>query len=167
MRLVLVLEIAARIGIFKVETDVEALVHVEGELRIDMVLAAGLVATLVVEDCGVGGEGVHEKKLVGLSLHEAVGLGKGEVIVVGTVDEDTAQAGCVVAARVVVLTVHAVVESGVHEQVVYGVGLCGNDVAEGAVYSPNAYAFGNLLVAGGVVVVLVEVIIVAALGDVS
>ena len=132
-----------------------------------MVLTAGLVAAVVVEDVGIGREGVHEEELVRLCLYKAVGLCEGKVIWLGTVDENTALTGRVVAARVVVLTVHAAVESGVHEQVVHGIGFCGNDVAEGAVYGPGVYTLGNLLVTGSVVVVLVEVIVVAALGDVS
>ena len=165
MRLVLVLEIAPGVSIFEVEAEVQALVDVDGELSVDMVLAAGLVAAVVVLYGGIGRERVHEEMLVGLSLHEAVGLGKGEVIVVGTVDEDTAQAGRVVAAGVVVLAIHTVVERGVHEEVGHGVGLSRRDIAEGAIDGPCVDALGNLLIAGGVVVVLVEFVV--TLGDVA
>ena len=145
-----------------VETEIQSFAGIHCKLRIDMILTAGLVSAVIVEDIGKWRERVHEEKLVRLCLDKAVGLCEGEVVWFGTVDEDTALTG-----RVVVLTVHAAVESRVHEQVVHGVGLCGNDVAEGAVYGPGTDALGNFLVAGGVVVVLIKVIVVAALGDVS
>ena len=60
MRHVLVHEITTGIGVFEIEAEVQALVGVVGELRVDMVFAAGLVAAVVVEDGGVRREGVHE-----------------------------------------------------------------------------------------------------------
>ena len=167
MRLVLVLEIASGVGVFKVKAEIQSFAGIHCELRIDMILTAGLVSAVIVEDIGKWRERVHEEKLVRLCLDKAVGLCEGEVVWFGTVDEDTALTGRVVAACVVVLTVHAAVKSSVHEQVGHGVGLCGNDVAEGAVYGPGTDTLGNFLVAGGVVVVLIKVIVVAALGDVS
>ena len=96
-------------------------------------------------------------KLVGLLLHEAVGLCEGEVVCGRPVDEDTTQPGGVVAAGVVVFAVLTRVERGVHEEVGYGVGLHGNDVAEGTVDGPGVETLGNLLVSRRVVAVLVEV----------
>ena len=67
----------------------------------------------------------------------------------------------------VVLTVHARVERGVHEEVGQGVGHGECHIAEGAVDGPRVKALGNLLVARRVVVVLVEVVVLVALGDVA
>ena len=165
MRHVLVLEVASGVGVFEVEAEIQALVDIDGEVRVDMVLTAGLVVAVVVEDRRIGRERVHEEALVGLSLHEAVGLGKGEVVVVGAVDEDTAQTGCVVATCMVVLAIHAVIERGVHEEVWHGVGLSQRDVAKSAVDGPCVETLRNFLITGGVVVVFIEVIV--ALGYVA
>ena len=74
MRHVLVLEVASGVGVFEVEAEIQALVDIDGELRVDMVLTAGLVAAVVVEDRRVGREGVHKEELLRPFLDEAVGL---------------------------------------------------------------------------------------------
>ena len=74
VRHVLVHKVTARIGVFEVEAEVQAFVRIHGELRVDMVLTAGLVAAVVVEDRRIGREGVHKEELLRPFLDEAVGL---------------------------------------------------------------------------------------------
>ena len=117
VRLVLILEVAPVVGIFEVEAEVEPFVDVDGEQRVDMILAAGLVTTVVVEDGGIGREGVDEEEFLRSLLYETVRLGEEVDLGSGTVEEDTALAGCVVAASMTVFAVHAAIERGVHEEV--------------------------------------------------
>ena len=65
---------------------------------------------------GIRREGVHEAELIRTLLHETVRLGEDEGFALRTVDEDAAQAGCIIVTRVVELPVDAVIEDGVHKQ---------------------------------------------------
>ena len=109
----LVTEIASGIGIIEVKAYVEALAGIHGKLSVDMVLTVELVTTVVIEYAGIGRQGVHEQELVDLFRGKAIGLGEDKVVEFRTVDEDTAHAGCIVAARGVVLAIVARVQRGV------------------------------------------------------
>ena len=159
----LIAEIAARISVVEIETEVQTLAGIHGKFGIDTVLTVGLVAAVVVEDTGIGRQGVHEEPCLRPFLHETVGLGEDEVVGSGTIDEDTAQARGVVASRGVV----ACVEHTVHKEVGQCVGLCRDHITELAVDGPYIESLGHLLVAGRIVVVLVEVLVLPSLGDVT
>ena len=58
---VLAAEIPACIGIVEVEADVQPLAGIHSKLGIDTVLTIDLVAAVVVEDTGIGRQGVHEE----------------------------------------------------------------------------------------------------------
>ena len=168
MRYVLIAVIASGIGVVEVESYVEALVGIDSKLGIDMVLTVGLVATVVVEYIGIGREGVHKQECLRPFLCKGVGRGEDEYIIDHrAVDEDPAQTGGVVVTRVVVLSIGATVEGGVHEEVGHGVRHSRNHIAELPVDGPHIDALGYHLVFGGVVVVFVEFRIVAALRHVA
>ena len=164
---VLAAEIPACIGIVEVEADVQPLAGIHGKFGIDTVLTVDLVAAVVVEDTGIGRQGVHEEPCLRPFLHETVGLGEDEVVGSGTIDEDTAQARGVVASRGVVFAIDACVEHTVHKEVGQCVGLCRDHITELAVDGPYIESLGHLLVAGRIVVVLVEVLVLPSLGDVT
>ena len=130
-----------------------------------MVLTVGLVAAVVVEHPGIGRECVRKKKLLWPLLYETVRLGEDEGVALRAVDEDAAQAGRIVAACMVELTIYTTIEGGVHKQMRQRVGLSGDDVTELPVDIPGIDALRNLLVSGGIVIVLVEVLV--ALGDIT
>ena len=88
----LIAEIATGIGIVEIETHIQTLTGIHGKLSIDTVLTIDLVAAVVVEDTGIGRQGVHEVPRLRPLLHKTVGLGEDEVVGSGTIDEDTAQA---------------------------------------------------------------------------
>ena len=161
----LITEIASGVGIVEVEADIYAFAGIHGKDGIDMVLTVGLVAAVVIEHPGIGRERVHEKKLLRPFLYEAVWLGENEGVALRTVDEDAAHTGRIVAACMVELAINATIEGGVHKQVRQRIGLSGDDVAELPVDIPGIDALRDLLVAGGVVVMLVEVLV--ALGDIT
>lgn len=167
MRDTLIVEVSSGIGIVEIETNINLLTGIYRELCIDMILAIGLVSTVVVEYIRVGRQGVHEQELLGSFIHKTIGLGKDEDVALWSVDEDPAQAWCIVAACMVVFTIHATVESGVHEQMGDGVWFYEDPVTEFPVKCPCVEALGNLLVARSVVVVFVEVLIIVALCDIS
>ena len=160
--------VASGIRVVEVEAYVEALVGIDGKLGIDVILAVGLITTVVVENVGIGREGVHEEELLGPFLHKAVGLRKDEDIVDDrTIDEDSAQARCVVVTRSVVLAIGTCVEGGVHEEVRHRVRHCWDHIAKLLVDGPHIDTLGNHLVLRRVVVVLIEFRVVAALGHVT
>ena len=161
----LIAEIASGVSIVEVEADVYAFAGIHGKDRIDMIFAVGLVAAVVVEHPGIGRECVHKEKLLRTFLHEAIRLGEDEGVALRTVDEDAAHAGRIVATSMVELTIYATIEGGVHKQVRQRVGLSGDNVAELPVDIPGIDTFRNLLVSGGIVIVLVEVLV--ALGDIA
>ena len=163
----LIAEIAARISVVEIETEVQTLAGIHSKLGIDTVLTIDLVAAVVVEDTGIGRQGVHEEPGLRPLLHETVGLGEDEVVGSGTIDEDTAQARGVVASRGVVFAIDACVEHTVHKEVGQCVGLCRDHITELAVDGPYIESLGHLLVAGRIVVVLVEVLVLPSLGDVT
>ena len=163
----LVTEIATRIGIVEVETHVQTLTGIHGKLGIDMVLTIDLVAAVVVEDTGIGRQGVHEVPRLRAFLHEAIGLCEDEVVGSGTIDEDTAQTGGVVTSRGIVFTINTCIELVVHKEVGQCVGLCRDHISELAVDGPYIETLGNLLVTGCIVIVLVEVLVLPSLGDIA
>ena len=162
MRYVLVAVIAAGISIIQIESKVESLVGVYCEFGIDMVLAVGLIAAIVVKYAGIGRQGVHVQQFVWLLIHKTVGLGKYEVIAIRTVDKDTTQSGGIVASRGVIVAIHATIKSGIHKQVRQGVGLCRNYITKPSVDSPRVEPLRNLLVLCGILAMLVEVLASAA-----
>ena len=168
VRYVLIAVVASGIGVVEVEANVKGFMGIDSKLGIDMVLAVSLVATVVVEYVGIGRQGVHKQESLRPFLYKGVGRGEDEDIIDHrAVDEDPAQAGGVVASRVVVLSIDAVVEGGVHEEVGHGVRHSRNHIAELPVDGPHIDALGYHLVFGGVVVVFVEFRIVAALRHVA
>ena len=86
-------------------------------------------------------------ELLRFLAHIVVAVQKVELIAWLAVYEDTTQACRIVAADGVVLSIASRVVDGVLVEVVHGVKLAGNDVAELAVHSPCPYTPGNLLVA--------------------
>ena len=76
VRVVLILEIAAGIEVVEVETEAQTLAEVSREAGVDVVLAVGLVAAVVVGHVGDGRQRVGEVPLVGLGEHLTVGVGE-------------------------------------------------------------------------------------------
>ena len=147
--------VASGIRVVEVEAYVEALVGIDGKLGIDVILAVGLITTVVVEDVGIGREGVHEEELLRPFLHKAVGLRKDEDIIDDrTIDEDSAQARCVVVTRSVVLAIGTCVEGGVHEEVRHRVRHCWDHIAKLLIDGPHIDTLGNHLVLRRVVSLL-------------
>ena len=95
------------------------------------------------------------------AFHEpAVGLGEDELLRLRAVDEDAVLTGGVVVARGVVLAIDTGIEDGVHVEVGNGVGNGRTYVAKLPVDGPDVEPTGYLLVfAGGIGIVLVEVVI--------
>ena len=168
VRDILIAVVASGIGVVEIESYVEALIGIDGKLGIDMVLTVGLVATVVVEHVGIGRQSVHKQEFLWSLLRKGVGCSEDEDVVDNrTVDEDSAQARCVIVTRVVELAIGATIEGGIHKEVGQGVRHCRNHIAELPVDGPYIDTFGNLLVLGGVVVVFVEFRIVITLGHVA
>ncbi len=160
--------VASGIGVVEVEAYVETLVGIDGKLGIDVILAVGLITTVVVEYIGIGREGVHKEELLRPFLHKAVGLGKDEDIIDDrTIDKDSAQARCVVATSTVVLAIGTCIEGGIHEEVGHRVRHCRNHIAKLLVDGPHIDTLGNLLMFRGVVVVLIEFRVIVTLGHVT
>ena len=113
----LIAVIAASVGIVKVETYIQTLAGINGKGGVDMVFTVGLIAAGVILHAGIRREGVHKAEPLRALLHEAVGLCEDERLALRTVDEDAAQAGCIVVTRIVELAIDTVVEDGVHKQV--------------------------------------------------
>ena len=83
------------------------------------------------------------------------------------VDGNTVDARGVVVARGVILAVFARIENGVHKEMWHSVRKRREHVSELPVNLPHLQSLGYLLIAGGVVVVLVEVAVGAITIDVS
>ena len=129
VRDVLIAEITTSVGIIQIETHVETLAGIHGKLGVDMILTIYLVATIVIEYAGIGRQRIHKQELVGLLVHEAVGLCKDEVAHGLAINQDTTQTGCVVTTRGVVITIDTRIERGVRKEVGQGVRLGRNYVA--------------------------------------
>ena len=91
MGVTLITEIAASIGIFEIETEVQSFTGVHSKLSINMVLTIGLVTAVVVENTGIWRQGVHKQEILRTFLYEAIWLCEYKVICSGAVDEYTAQ----------------------------------------------------------------------------
>ncbi len=162
MRVVLVVIVAAGVGVVEVETEAQLLTSVYCKQGVDVVFTVGLVAAVVIRDICYWRQCVCEEKIVGLLHHMTVRLREDKLFRERTVYHYTALACGIVVACGVVFTVESGVEHRVHKQVLQGVGLCRDDIAELAVYAPHIQSLGNLLVyVCGVLIVLVEIAVCA------
>ena len=159
MRNALVAEVTSGIIVGQLEADTQTLVHIYGEPRVEPVFTVLLITAVVVCQVGERREGVGKQKLVRFHHKERVGVGEDKRAALFAVDEDTVLAGGVVVADGVVLAIDTRIEDGVLEQVAQRVWRCGNHVTEFTVYGPHFQTLGYFLVLrGGVVVVLVEIL---------
>ena len=99
-------------------------------------------------------------QLVGSEIDIVIGLCEDKRIGLRPVDEHAVLTGRVVVTDGVELPVEACIEDGVHEQVMDGVHLRGDNITKFPVYRPHIDTFGYLLMAYGIVIVLVEVPVV-------
>jgi len=160
VRRALVAEVASCIVVVEHEAESESLVRIDGEFGLQAILTVLLVAAVVVVHVGQWREGIGEQVLFRLPEEETIGVCEHKRAHLLAVNEDTAQAGCIVVAGRVVFTIEACVERCVRIEVGQGVGYGWDDVAELPVDSPRLQSLGYLLVVvGGIVVVLVEVLV--------
>ena len=126
----LIAEIAARISVVEIETEVQTLAGIHGKLSIYMVLTVRLVATIVVCNTGIGRQGVHKQKLLRTLLYVTLRLCEDEIVSFLTTDEDATQTRGVVVTCGVEFSIHARIECTVHIQMGQRVGLSRDHITE-------------------------------------
>ena len=142
----LVAVIAAAVDVIEKKPYANALTRIHRELSLEMVLAVGSVAAVVVADVGERRQRVGEEEVLHRCYEIVVGIDEDEFIILFPVNEDTVLTWRPQVAGGVVFPPQARCEDGVLKHIGERIGLSGDTVAESAVNLPHVDAFGNLLV---------------------
>ena len=159
--------IARCIVVIEVKAHTKSLVGINSKFRVKIVFAELFVATILICNHSIWREGIHEQELVWLLEKETIGVSEHERTCLLAVYEDTTQAGCEIVARSIEITIHPCIEQSVHIKMMQSVRSVWYNVAKLSVDSPYIMTLRYLFVLCSVVVMLIEVPVLASLGDVT
>ena len=136
---------SASVDIVELESNTYAFAGINGKKSLEVILAIGAVAAVVIDKIGDGRQSIGEMELIGPSDEEVIRVSKHKITVRTPVGEYAVDAGRPEVAERIVLPSSSRSEDRVHEHVVECVGYGSRAVAKTFVHSPNLQSFGYFL----------------------